>query len=58
MGQPEVCKPSGAVQGADVVRRRGSGGRAERATSGQENLLWQLGGGHVPHASLEARSGN
>lgn len=41
-------------RGADVVRRRGGGGRAERTTSGWENLLSQQGSECVPHGSLQA----
>jgi len=56
-----ICVPTGGLhafqsrqRGADVVRRRGSGDRAERTTSGWENLLLQQGSEHVSHASLQA----
>lgn len=36
-----------------MFRRRGSDGRAERTTSGWENLLLQQGSEHVPHGLLQ-----
>ena len=41
-------------RGADVVRRRGGDGRAERTTGGSENLLLQQGSKHVSRGLLQA----
>lgn len=45
--------PPEQAKRADVVRRRGSDGRAERTISVWKNLLLQQGREHVPHGSLQ-----
>lgn len=46
--------PSGVLHARFVARRRGRDDSAERATSGQENLLQEQGSEHVPDCSVRA----
>lgn len=44
--------PAGGLHARLVARRRGSEDKAERATSGQENLLQEQGSENVPDCSV------